>query len=222
LSEPAATATLRGVLGGTFDPVHVGHLRLALEVAEELGLERVHLVPSARPPHRLAPVAGMQHRLALLERALAGEAHLLPDGRELVRSGASYTVDTLAELCAAHPGVHWCLILGADAFAGLPTWHRWEELTALAHLVVARRPGPPWPPAGEAGRLLAQRQVSTPAALRKRANGAIYVTDAPALEVSATRLRELIGAGRSARFLVPDAALEYIRVHGLYRHGGPA
>ncbi len=129
-----------GVFGGTFDPVHHGHLRTALEVLEGCGLEQLRLVPALVPPHRPQPRAPAPLRLEMLRRAVAGEPRLVVDDRELRRGGPSYTVDTLAELRAAVGTRPLCLVLGADAFLGLPGWHRWRELFALAHLVVVERP----------------------------------------------------------------------------------
>lgn len=216
-----APVALRGVLGGTFDPVHAGHLRLAIEAAEALDLERVHLVPCARPAHRPAPVAAPAQRLALLERALAGQERLLADDRELRRAGPSYTVDTLAALRAEFPGVHWCLILGADAFAGLAGWRRWERLFDLAHLIVAVRPGTRLRLRDPLAAALVGRRARNATALRARPAGAVLRLGAPALDISATRIRALLGAGRSARHLLPDACLDLIAAQGLYRTGGP-
>lgn len=222
VARVTAPVALRGVLGGTFDPIHVGHLRLAIEAAEALDLDRVHLIPCARPAHRAQPMATPAQRLALLERALAGQDRLLADDRELRRAGPSYTVDTLTALRGEFPGVHWCLILGADAFAGLAGWHRWEQLFELAHLVVAVRPGTPLRLRGPLAAALAQRRTRTGAVLRQRPAGAVLRLDAPALDTSATRIRTLLGAGRSARHLLPDACLTYIDSQGLYRTGGPS
>ncbi|ROR34866.1 nicotinate-nucleotide adenylyltransferase [Inmirania thermothiophila] len=209
-----------GLLGGTFDPVHVGHLRAALEAREALGLEAVRLIPNARPPHRGLPAAPAPARLAMVRLACAGEPGLAADGRELARAGPSYTVDTLIslrrELGARRP---LCLLLGADAARGLASWHRWRELFALAHLVVLRRPGQAaWE--GAAGAELAARRADGAAALAAAPAGRVLELEIPLLEVSASDIRRRIAAGRSVRFLVPDPVLDYIRRHGLY--AGPA
>ena len=132
---------LLGILGGTFDPVHWGHVELAREVRAALGLSAVRFVPAGDPPHRAAPVATAAHRLEMVELAIEGFEGLEVDAREIARSGRSYTVLTLEDLRAEAPERPLALIVGADAFAGLPTWHRWTELFALAHLVVVARPG---------------------------------------------------------------------------------
>lgn len=214
------TSALRGLLGGTFDPIHVGHLRLALEVADLAGLSQVHLIPSATPPHRPPPETGAAHRLALVRAAVAGDARLLADDRELRRSGPSYTVDTLADLQVAYPDAHWCLILGADALAGLAGWHRYRDLIGLAHLVVAQRPGTQRTLTGELAEVLGDRLTRDPAVLHRTRAGAVLLAEVPALEVSASRIRALLRAGRSVRHLLPDACLSYIESHCLYRPEG--
>lgn len=205
-----------GVLGGTFDPVHHGHLRFALEAVEALRLRVLKLVPARVPPHRPVPAAAPEDRLAMLEAAVAGACALEVDGRELARPGPSYTVDTLAELRAEHPGEPICLCLGADAFRGLHTWHRWREILALAHLAVARRPGERLPARGAIAALLQGAHVEGPEGLAARLAGGVVLVDLPGLEVSATRIRALLAAGRDPRWLLPDPVLEIIRERGLY------
>jgi nicotinate-nucleotide adenylyltransferase len=207
-----------GILGGTFDPVHFGHLRAALEMLENLGLAEVRLVPCGQPPHRHAPVASAAGRRAMLELAVAGQPGLRVDGRELERPGPSYMVDTLAELRAELGATPLCLLLGSDAFLGLPQWHRWQELLSLAHLVVMHRPG--WRlddslPAPLAG-LLAARRVAAAADLAAQPAGHILLTAVTPLDISATAIRALIGAGRSPRYLLPEAVWEHIRTQGWY------
>jgi len=206
-----------GVLGGTFDPIHFGHLRPALELVEQLGLDEVRLIPARVPPHRGQPAAGVDHRLAMLERAISGESRLHIDTRELSREGPSYTVDTLkslrSELGADMP---LGLIMGMDAFYGLATWHRWRELTEHANLVVTYRPDSPVPRDGELGHWLRSARVQEPGALKARAAGELLVWSVTQLDISATGIRELVGAGRSARYLLPDSVWTYIREHGLY------
>ncbi|MGY2339362.1 nicotinate-nucleotide adenylyltransferase [Pseudomonas sp. SDO5532_S415] len=206
-----------GVLGGTFDPVHVGHLRGALEVAESLALDELRLVPSARPPHRDTPQVSAKDRLAMVKCAVAGVAPLVVDARELQRDKPSYTIDTLelmrAEL-AADDQVF--LLLGWDAFCGLPTWHRWEELLQHCHILVLQRPDADSEPPDALRNLLAARSVSDPLALKGPSGQIAFVWQTP-LAVSATQIRQLLASGKSVRFLVPDAVLAYIDAHGLYR-----
>lgn len=206
-----------GILGGTFNPVHIAHLRGALEVTEQLALDELRLVPSARPPHRQAPQASAEQRLAMVELAVAGEPRLTVDGRELLRAKPSFTYDTLESLrgeLAVDDQVF--LLLGWDAFCGLPTWHRWQELLQHCHILVLQRPDA-GSEAPEALRdLLAARSVSDPQGLVGPSGQIAFVWQTP-LAVSATQIRHLLAEGRSVRFLVPDAVLAYIQTHGLYR-----
>ncbi|MBV6824103.1 nicotinate-nucleotide adenylyltransferase [Pseudomonas sp. PD9R] len=206
-----------GVLGGTFDPVHIGHLRGALEVAESLALDELRLTPSARPPHRNTPQVSAKNRLAMVECAVAGVAPLVVDARELQRDKPSYTIDTL-ELMRGELAVddQVFLLLGWDAFCGLPTWHRWEELLQHCHILVLQRPDADSEPPDALRNLLAARSVSDPLALKGPSGQIAFVWQTP-LAVSATQIRQLLASGKSVRFLVPDAVLAYIDAHGLYR-----
>lgn len=214
-------STALGLFGGTFDPVHLGHLRLAEEARERLGLARVRWIPAGDPRHRQAPVCSGEHRLAMVDLALRGNPGFELDPHE-VRSGRpSYTVETLerlrTELGAARPLV---LILGADAFAGLESWHRWSELFDLAHIALASRAGQHPDPARlpEAlGRELARRRSPDPSALTGQPAGAILTFDMSALDISATAIRARLAQRASCRYLVPDAVLDYIDLHHLYR-----
>ncbi|MBF0675333.1 nicotinate-nucleotide adenylyltransferase [Pseudomonas sp.] len=205
-----------GILGGTFDPVHIGHLRGALEVAELLDLDEVRLTPSARPPHRGTPQVSAEDRLAMVQCAVQGVTPLTVDDRELRRDKPSYTVDTLLSLrqeLAAHDQLF--LLLGWDAFCGLPSWHRWEELLDHCHILVLQRPDADSEAPDELRNLLAGRSVSDPLTLNGPGGQISFIWQTP-LEVSATQLRERLASGRSIRFLVPDAVLAYIHAHGLY------
>jgi nicotinate-nucleotide adenylyltransferase len=134
-----------GLLGGTFDPIHCAHLELAREVMQALSLGAIHLIPVGDPPHRRAPVASADDRLAMIELAIVDYPNLVADDRELRRRGKSYTVLTLSEMRSAAPAQPLALLLGADQFLALPTWHRWRDVFALAHVVVVARPGMPLP-----------------------------------------------------------------------------
>ncbi len=205
------------IYGGTFDPVHHGHLRLALEVADHLGVEHVSLVPCHIPPHRGQTGASSRQRLEMLRLAVAGEPRLRIDDRELAREGASYTADTLrqlrAELGQDEPLV---MVVGTDAFASFDRWREWQQIPELAHVVVVSRPGPPLEPSGNPARLLAERVVAGPEALHGRPCGAFFKMDPPLLDISATGIRERIGDGRSPRYLMPDPVWWEIRRQGLY------
>ena len=206
-----------GVLGGTFDPVHIGHLRGGLEVAELMQLDELRLTPNARPPHRDTPQVSALDRLAMVECAVAGVATLVVDSRELQRDTPSYTIDTLelmrAELAADD---QLFLLLGWDAFCGLPTWHRWEDLLLHCHILVLQRPDADSEPPDALRNLLAARSVSDPLALKGPGGQIAFVWQTP-LAVSATQIRQLLASGKSVRYLVPDAVLAYIDAHGLYR-----
>lgn len=205
-----------GVYGGTFDPVHYGHLRTALEVQETLGLQAMLMLPARQPPHRDPPQAAPEARRDMLGLALQGQDRLVLDGRELARPGPSYMVDTLDSLRAEHGETPLGLVLGEDAFAGLDSWDRWERLNELAHLLVMTRPGGVRP-AGAPARLLAERGVSDPADLQNRPAGRIYLCEVTPLAISATAIRDQQAAGRSSRYLLPDPVLDYIAEHRLYR-----
>jgi nicotinate-nucleotide adenylyltransferase len=206
------------MLGGTFDPIHIGHLRSALELRERLGFEQVRLVPCHRPPHRSEPGASAPQRLRMLELALAGDSALCADARELRRPGPSYTFDTLGEL-RAELGAQCSLslIMGADAFAGLDTWHRWRELPQLAHIVVMARPDCPLPARGPVAELLQALRAES-AVLHEKTCGAIVPVALTPLPISATAIRALLREGKSPRYLLPDAVLSFIGENALYQN----
>ncbi len=207
-----------GVLGGTFDPIHFGHLRPALDCLQALGLEEIRLVPLNVAVHRAPPVASSVLRLAMVEAAIAGQPGFVADPREIERPGGSYTYDTLISLRAElgrEPPL--CLLIGADAFAGFLDWHRPADILDLAHLLVMRRPGASvaLDPALQAfctGRLRdrADDLAETPA-------GRILFQDVTQIDVSATGVRDLIRQGLSPRWLLPDAVISIIAAEGLYR-----
>jgi nicotinate-nucleotide adenylyltransferase len=211
-----------GLFGGTFDPIHFAHLRLAEEVTDAFELEKVHFIPTAVPPHRNEPSASPAHRLAMTRLATQGNPRFVVDGRELKRAGTSYTFDTLSEIRAESHNRPLCLLMGADAFVALTTWHRWNELFDLAHFVVARRPGFPLEQLASSlpGPLRAQylrRHTADPAALKATPAGNIFAHELTALDVSATELRTLITRHASLRYLLPDAVIAYIEEHRLYK-----
>lgn len=216
-----ATAPI-GVLGGTFDPIHFAHLRLAQEVAAAIGLEKVRFIPAGTPPHRSAPAVTARHRSEMVRIAIAGNALFELDERELHRDGPSYSFDTLSGLRAELGKRPLCLLLGADAFAALTTWHRWDELFGLAHLVVAHRPGHDLDALqatlpGALREVVQQRLAPDVEPLRRSPAGAVLMQETTGLDISATRIRTLCGEGRSARYLLPDPVLEYIERNHLYK-----
>ena len=208
-----------GILGGTFDPVHFGHLRLAQEVADALALDEVRFIPGGTPPHRATPRTSAAHRVAMVKLATADNALFSVDERETQREGLSYTFDTLstlrAELGAARPLV---LIMGADAFVAFHTWHRWQEIFKLAHIAVAHRPGAALTQINDAAlaREFAQRRLNNITAVQRAPTGGIVEVPITALDISATAIRAALAAQRSARYLTPAAVLDYIERNYLF------
>lgn len=215
-SGRAATGPL-GILGGTFDPVHNGHLRAAIEVLEACRLAGMRLIPAGQPPHRAPPVAPGELRLRMLRAAVAGDTRLAVDDREMRRRGPSYMVDTLASLRTEIGQRPLSLVLGADAFLGLPTWHRWQDLFGLAHLIVIHRPGWQLTVEGDLARQLAGRRDDDVAALTRTPGGTIRVQSITRLEISSSAIRALVAAGGDPRFLVPDAVRELVMTSGCYQ-----
>ena len=200
-----------GLLGGTFDPIHYGHLRTALDVQQELALSEMRLIPLSDPPHRTAPSSTPEQRLTLLKIAIAEEPHLTIDDRELKRGGKSYTVDTLLSLKAEQPDETLCLLLGSDAFNGFHLWRQPEQILELAHLVVMQRPGEPDP------RHYHDRITHLAGDLRAKTAGVILPLAVTQLEISSTRIRQMIRQGRSPRYLLPDPVLKEITRQKLYQ-----
>jgi len=199
-----------GIYGGTFDPIHYGHLRTALELLQTLALAQVRFIPCANPPHRGPAMTDGDLRLRMVEAAIADEPRFAADDRELRRDGLSYTVDTLESFRAEYPARSLCLLLGMDAFLNLPLWHRWNELLGLAHIVVAHRPGWKAPQRGTLGELLHERQTADTADLASAPSGRVYVQAVTQLEISSTDLRASIRAGFDPRFLMPDSVRNVI------------
>lgn len=195
-----------GLYGGTFAPVHNGHLRFAIEAVEQLGLEAVHLLACAQPPHRAAPSIDGWRRHQWLACAVAGSATLIADDDELRHDGPSYTVDTLARARQRFPGQTLLWLLGADAFNSLHAWHRWEALFEHAHLVVASRPGHPLSPDAA---VAAYPQVDSDG-LRSQSAGCWHALEIPELEIASSDIRRRLRAGSSVRGLVPDRLLDHL------------
>jgi len=205
-----------GIFGGTFDPIHFGHLRTAFELLQALELAELRFVPAGNPPHRDVPLADAGLRLAMVRAAIDGQPGFAVDDREVRREGPSYTVTTLAELRTESPERPVCLVVGMDAFLGLHRWHKWREILGLAHVAVAHRPGWRVPTDGALGALLGERGTNRVADLREAGAGRIFVHPVTQLEISSTDLRNIIVSGRDPRYLVPDAVREIIRKTGCY------
>jgi len=212
-----------GIFGGTFDPIHHGHLRLAQEALEQCGLSVVHFIPCGTPPHRAAPFASAQQRLQMVRLALHDNPAFILDERELHRRDVCYTVDTLDGLRAAFGAQRpLCLLMGGDAFLKLHTWHQWQRLFELVHLVVMQRAGER--PLGNAindadAGLRSEyhaRLAPAPRVLGEVSAGSILVIDMPALEISATDIRRRCAEQRAIRYLLPEAVAKHIQFHQLY------
>jgi len=218
--SPFALPPLRpiGIFGGTFDPIHYGHLRMAEELADSLALDIVRFIPAGQPPHRASPRTEAKHRLEMTRLAIAGNPRFLLDEREVREPRASFTFDTLTslrqELGADQP--LW-LLMGTDAFLGLPTWKEWRQLFSLAHIAVAHRPGYKLTQSDmlpdPLRRELEQRRCDTPPAAP---SGSIFLKPVTALDISATAIRQHLSSGTSARYLLPDPVLDHIQQHHLY------
>jgi nicotinate-nucleotide adenylyltransferase len=205
-----------GVFGGTFDPIHYGHLRTAFEMLQALNFDEVRFIPCGDPPHRGVTFAHAGLRLRMVEAAIAGQDGFVGDDRELRRDGPSYTVDTLQGLRREFPGRSLGLIVGMDAFLGLPMWHRWDEILDLAHIVVAHRPGWRAPDMGPLGEMIAEYGTHRVDDLHNSIHGRIHIHAVTQLEIASTEIRELIAAGRDPRFLMPDAVRHVIEETGVY------
>lgn len=203
-----------GVFGGTFDPVHNGHLRIALDAREALGLAQVRLIPLARAVHRDQPETPGWLRLAMLEAAIAGRRDLVADDRELAREGPSYTVDTLRSLRRDFAGRPLCLLMGDDAFSGFAEWRDPHGILALADIAVLARPGYALPDDAALHELLDAHRVER---LEPGEGGRIVFCPVTQLDISSSDIRARIAAGRSADYLTPAAVLELIERHRLYR-----
>jgi nicotinate-nucleotide adenylyltransferase len=199
-----------GILGGTFDPIHYGHLRTALELKRAIELTRVYFVPAAKPPHRSALPTDAALRLRMVRAAIEGEAGFVADDRELKRPGLSYTFDTLQSFREEFPARPICLLLGMDAFLNLPYWHKWRELLDLAHVVVAQRPGWDAPRGGSLGELYLERRTVHAHELMGSLAGRIHFQPVTQLEISSTDLRASLRAGVDPKFLVPDSVRQII------------
>jgi nicotinate-nucleotide adenylyltransferase len=209
-----------GILGGTFDPVHHGHLRLALEVHQSCALAEVRLIPLHTPPHRQTPVASPAQRLHMLRLATQKVKGLVADDRELQRTDVSFTVETLRSLRAEVGQQPLCLIMGMDAFQTLNTWYQWTSLVDYAHIIVARRPGVEMTIENtEVSELYNKNLTTELSELHTQEAGKILNVDVAELAISSTRIRELICTKQNAYYLLPENVISYIEQEDLYhRH----
>ena len=206
-----------GLLGGTFDPIHVGHLRPAIAALERLNLSEVRLLPNYIPPHKATPDSALAHRLAMVHLAASHTTGLVVDERELKRNRPSYTLDTLKELRAELPTTPLCFLMGMDSLCQLDQWHGWQQLLDYAHLVVSHRPG--WQPDfnAQVAALVQAHGTTDETQLHRQLQGRIYLFDSPQLDISSTQIRACVRAGNNPQYLLPEPVLNYIRDKGLYQ-----
>lgn len=207
---------LTGILGGTFDPVHYGHLKSARYVMRQAELDELRLVPGHQPVHRDPPIATVEQRLTMLHLVLEEFPEFIIDERELRRGGPSYTFDTLTDMRREFPEICLCLIMGLDAFKGFPGWYRWQEILELAHIVVMIRPGYGLTSQDEVSALLQRHSMATAAELRTRSAGGILSIQVPAEDVSSTAIRERLRKGQSVHGLLPASVEQWLRQHPIY------
>jgi nicotinate-nucleotide adenylyltransferase len=205
-----------GIFGGTFDPIHYGHLRTAFEMLQALEFHEVRFMPCGDPPHRGTTFASAKQRLRMVELAIAGQPGFIADDREIRRDGPSYSIDTLLSLREEFPDRALGLIVGMDAFLGLPGWHRWDAILDAAHIIVAHRPGWKAPDMGSLGEMITESGTHRVDDLHTALQGRIHIHAVTQLEISSTEIRELVAAGRDPRFLMPDAVRDEIEASGCY------
>lgn len=222
-----ARYSLTGIYGGTFDPIHYGHLRVAEELADILQLSHLSFLPAGQPRLREAPVVTGEHRVAMLRKAIYGNLRFLVDDREIRRSGETYSVESLKEIQQEYKkkgSTALCFVTGADAFLKLPRWYRWHELFELCHLVIVNRPGSvqinnssnlP----DELRNACRDRWTTTVEELKNHSSGLIFTAPTTLLDISSTRIRNIIASGMSAHYLLPETVLNYINEYGFYAGG---
>ncbi|MFQ6005386.1 MAG: nicotinate-nucleotide adenylyltransferase [Woeseia sp.] len=206
-----------GIFGGTFDPIHYGHLRTAFEMLQALHFDEVRFMPCGSPPHRSEPTAAAELRLRMVQVATRGQPGFVVDDRELRREGPSYSVDTLMALRQEFPERPLGLMIGMDAFLGLPAWYHWREILQLAHIVVAHRPGWRVPDIGPLGEMLADRGTHRVDDLHEAKSGHVFIHDVTQLEIASSEIRELVALGRDPRFLLPDGVRALIERSSCYK-----
>lgn len=205
-----------GIFGGTFDPVHYGHLRPVLEVMQELQLQEIRWIPCGQPPHRELPVADSSLRVAMLEAALNGLQGMKVDKREIERDGPSYMVDTLTSLRQETGDTPLCLLLGMDAFHNFERWHKWQEILELSHLIIMRRPDSKPPETEKLVELLSSNKLDSIESIRLEQAGKILFYPVTQMDISASQIRDSLRNGKDARYLLPDRVIEIISKERLY------
>lgn len=205
-----------GVFGGTFDPIHLGHLRTASELLQEYHLAEIRFIPCHIPHDEKLPLASAELRLQMVRKSIESEPGFIIDDRELRRDGPSYSVDTLESLRDDFPDRTLVLIVGMDAFLGFRSWHRWEDILQLAHIIVACRPGSGASGTGPIGKLLAAHGAPDSSGLYQAPAGRIIVHAVTQLEISSSAIRQMVQRGTDPRFLIPGPVARMIRESGCY------
>ncbi|EFB74236.1 nicotinate-nucleotide adenylyltransferase [Providencia rustigianii] len=210
---------LQALFGGTFDPIHYGHLRPVEALAKQVGLQRVILLPNHVPPHRPQPQASPMQRLEMVQLAVQNNPLFTIDTRELQKSTPSYTLETLSELREELGSTQpLAFIIGQDSLLSINTWYGWEQLLDKCHLLVCARPGYSTHFADpQMQQWLNQHQTDNPRQLSLQAKGLIFIADTPLVNISATEIRQKLSSGDSCNDLIPNAVLEYIQAHHLYQ-----
>jgi len=216
ITTPMTTPAI-GIMGGTFDPVHFGHLRSALDIAQDLNLATIYLMPNSVPPHKEQPSATNQQRLQMLTLATSNCPNITIDTRELNAAGKSYSVLALQALRKELPNTPLCFLMGMDSLLSLTRWHRWQDLLSLCHLVVSQRPGWSVPQTGEIAQLLAKHRCHHSDELQQQLCGKIMIHQAYPLAISSSQIRQLIQTKKSPQYLLPDSVIDYIKQQQLYR-----
>jgi nicotinate-nucleotide adenylyltransferase len=212
--EPA-----QGIFGGTFDPIHNGHLRPLLEAAKQTSIEHIALIPCHIPVHKQEPLSSSEQRLAMVKLAIAPYPELTADPREIKRNKPSYSIDTVRELRLEYPKAPLCFFIGMDSLMSLTTWHDWQALFDYCHLVVCGRPGHAAQLAPELLPILHKRQITDPQVLHQQLAGSIYMAQTSMLNISSTDLRQRLAKGQSTHNMLPATVLAYIQQHKLYQTG---
>lgn len=198
-----------GILGGTFDPIHLGHLHLAVAVQKQLDLAKIKIIPCYQSPTRPTPIASVLNRVVMIQLAIAKHPHLELDEREIKQPKKSYTIETLQALRRELPDTPLCLIIGTDAFIHLSEWREWKKFTEFAHLIVVKRPNtilnyvPTNPPLNN---------------IHHHLGGSTFIIEINALDISSTMIRSLIAQNKNIGKLVPQLVCDYIQQHELYRN----
>ncbi|CNK28391.1 nicotinate-nucleotide adenylyltransferase [Yersinia intermedia] len=219
MPNKSPTRALHALFGGTFDPIHYGHLTPVEALAQQVGLQHIILLPNNVPPHRPQPEANTQQRLKMVELAVADNPLFSIDARELLRDSPSFTIDTLENLRKERGAeLPLAFIIGQDSLLSLHKWHRWQSILDVCHLLVCARPGYSQTlETPELQQWLDERRVLDPQALNLQPQGLIYLADTPLLDISATDIRHRRHNGESCDDLLPRAVQRYIELQGLYR-----